>query len=79
MFEVFGRRLSGGRRFGVVAGTGRLLEAIRDFRFGEDELRFLRDERIVDATTVDFLADYRFAGSITGTARARCTSPGRRC
>ncbi len=32
VFEVFGRRLSGGRRFGVVAGTGRLLEAIRDFR-----------------------------------------------
>ena len=56
VFEVFGRRLSGGRRFGVVAGTGRLLEAIRDFRFGEDELRFLRDNRIVDAATLDFLA-----------------------
>ena len=51
VFEVFGRRLSGGRRFGVVAGTGRLLDAIRDFRFGDDELRYLRDNRIVDATT----------------------------
>ena len=29
VFELFGRRLSGGRRFGVVAGTGRLLGAWR--------------------------------------------------
>ena len=28
VFEVFARRLSGGRRYGVVAGTGRLLDAI---------------------------------------------------
>ena len=28
VFELFGRRLPGSRRFGVVAGTGRLLDAI---------------------------------------------------
>ncbi len=39
VFELFGRRLPGGRRFGVVAGTGRLLSLIEDFRFGDDELR----------------------------------------
>ena len=76
VFEVFGRRLSGGRRFGVVAGTGRLLDAIRDFRFGEDELRFLRDNRIVDASTLDFLADYRFSGSITGYREGEIYFPG---
>ncbi|MFJ4039162.1 nicotinate phosphoribosyltransferase [Microbacterium sp. NPDC090007] len=76
VFEVFGRRLSGGRRFGVVAGTGRLLEAIRDFRFGDDELRFLRDEKIVDAATVDFLAGYRFTGSITGYREGEVYFPG---
>lgn len=66
VFEVFGRRLPGARRYGVVAGTGRLLAAIRDFRFGDDELRFLRDERVVDASTLAFLADYRFTGSVSG-------------
>src|SRR3546814_8694012 len=39
VFEVFARRLPGARRFGVVAGTGRLLGLIRDFRFGDEELR----------------------------------------
>lgn len=76
VFELFGRRLSGGRRFGVVAGTGRLLTLIRDFRFGDDELRFLRDERVVDAVTLDFLANYRFTGSMTGYAEGELYFPG---
>lgn len=76
VFELFGRRLSAGRRFGVVAGTGRLLSLIRDFRFGDDELRFLRDERVVDASTLDFLEGYRFTGSITGYREGELYFPG---
>ena len=76
VFELFARRLSGGRRFGVVAGTGRLLSLLRDFRFGEDELRFLRDEKVVDAATVAYLADYRFTGSITGYREGELYFPG---
>lgn len=66
VFEVFARRLPGGRRYGVVAGTGRLLDAIGRFRFGDAELAWLADERIVSPSTVDWLADYRFRGSIGG-------------
>ncbi|HET8926543.1 MAG TPA: nicotinate phosphoribosyltransferase [Microbacterium sp.] len=76
VFELFARRLSGGRRFGVVAGTGRLLSLLRDFRFGEDELRFLRDEKVVDAATVAYLADYRFTGAITGYREGELYFPG---
>jgi nicotinate phosphoribosyltransferase len=47
VFEVFARRLSGGRRYGVVAGTGRLLDAIEDFRFDESTLRWLSAEKVV--------------------------------
>ncbi len=76
VFELFGRRLPGGRRFGVVAGTGRLLSLIRDFRFGDDELRFLRDEKVVDAATLDFLEGYRFTGSVTGYREGDLYFPG---
>ncbi|MFT3799483.1 nicotinate phosphoribosyltransferase [Microbacterium sp.] len=76
VFELFGRRLPGARRFGVVAGTGRLLQALREFRFGDDELRHLRDHRIVDAATIDFLAGYRFGGTIRGYREGELYFPG---
>ena len=66
VFEVFSRRLSGGRRYGVLAGTGRVLEAVTRFRFGEPELEWLAAEQVVSPATIDWLADYRFTGSISG-------------
>lgn len=66
VFEVFTRSLPAGRRYGVVAGTGRLLEAIKDFRFETPELEFLLSQSIVDQKTADWLADFKFSGSIMG-------------
>jgi len=76
VFELFARRLPGARRFGVVAGTGRLLALLRDFRFDEDELRFLRDHRVVSAETLAFLARFRFTGTITGYREGELYFPG---
>jgi nicotinate phosphoribosyltransferase len=63
-FELFTRRLPQGRRFGVVGGIGRLVDAIEDFRFGDDELAFLRDAAFLAPDTVDWLAAYRFTGDL---------------
>ena len=76
VFEVFARRLPHGRRYGVVAGTGRLLELIADFRFGDDELEFLRENAVVSEPALAWLADYRFAGSIRGYAEGELYFPG---
>ena len=74
VFEVFARHLPHGRRYGVVAGTGRLLEAIEQFRFGQTELSFL--DGIVDAPTLAYLESYRFSGNIWGYAEGDCYFPG---
>ena len=66
VFEVFTRSLPAGRRYGVLAGTGRLLEAIRDFRFSGDDIAYLQQNSIVDVDTLNFLVDYRFKGRIEG-------------
>lgn len=66
VFEAFARTLPDGRRYGVVAGTGRLLEALADFRFGADELDFLARTGVVDEQTCRWLADFRFRGDIDG-------------
>lgn len=66
VFELFARKLPNGRRYGVVAGVGRALEALGRFRFGDAELEYLREHRIVRDATIDWLADYRFSGDIRG-------------
>jgi len=76
VFELFSRRLSGGRRFGVVAGTGRLLSLLREFHFGEDELRYLRDQHVVDAESLTYLENYQFTGSISGYREGELYFPG---
>src|SRR5664279_814905 len=64
VFEVFTRWWPPGRRYGVVAGSARLVEAIAGFTFGDDELAALRP--FLDAATLDLLAGYRFDGDIDG-------------
>jgi nicotinate phosphoribosyltransferase len=76
VFEVFARQLPHGRRYGVVAGTGRLLDALERFRFGPQELAFLRDSGIVDETTLRYLSSYRFGGNIWGYAEGDVYFPG---
>jgi len=75
VFEAFARRLPDGRRYGIVAGTGRLLEGIADFRFGGPELDFLRRSGVVNAETLDFLAGFRFTGDIWGYAEGEAYFP----
>lgn len=76
VFEVFARRLPDGRRYGVVAGTGRLLDALESFTFGDAEIAWLRDRDVVDEATLEWLAGYRFTGNISGYAEGECYFPG---
>jgi nicotinate phosphoribosyltransferase len=76
VFEMFARHLPNGRRYGVVAGTGRLLDALMEFRFGEADLEFLQRARVADGPTLDFLRNYQFSGDIWGYAEGDCYFPG---
>ncbi len=75
VFEAFARRLPDGRRYGVTAGTGRLLEALASFRFEDEQLGFLSDNSIVDDKTLDWLAGFSFTGDIFGYAEGEAYFP----
>ena len=61
--EVFGRRLPNERRYGVVAGTERVLRAVEDFRFSANQLA---EMFFLDEQTKEYLRHYRFSGQIDG-------------
>ena len=61
--EVFGRRLPNERRYGVVAGTERVLRAVEDFRFSANQLA---EMDFLDDKTKEYLRHYRFSWQIDG-------------
>jgi nicotinate phosphoribosyltransferase len=75
VFEVFARRLPDGRRYGVVAGTDRLLDAIGDYTFDADTVSWLHAQGVVGDTAAAFLADYRFGGDVDGYAEGELYFP----
>lgn len=74
VFEVFARRLPDGRRYGVVAGIGRIIDELTRFRFGPEELELAA--RFLDADTLAWLRDYRFSGDIDGYREGELYFPG---
>jgi nicotinate phosphoribosyltransferase len=73
VFELFPRRLPEGRRYGVVAGVGRALDAIEAFRFDDETIAAL--QHVVDEPTRDWLAGYRFSGDVWGYAEGEVYFP----
>lgn len=73
-FELFARRLPEGRRYGVVCGTGRLLEALPQFGFDDEACGLLAE--FLDPDTLRYLRDFRFTGDIDGYAEGELYFPG---
>lgn len=73
VFEVFSRRLPPGRRFGVVAGQGRLAALLPQLAFGPNELAALDFLR---PPTCDWLRDRRLDLEVTAYAEGETWVPG---
>lgn len=68
VFELFGRKLAPSRRYGVVAGTGRVLEALARFEFTPDQMEWLDQQRFLSDEALNYLANFRFSGDVFGYA-----------
>lgn len=65
IFELFARKLPQGRKYGVVAGVGRAIEAVENFHFTDKQISFLRERKVVTEATLEYLANFHFSGRIT--------------
>lgn len=76
VFELFSRRLPDGRRYGVVAGVGRMLDAVEAFHFTDQQVQFLLDRGIADDAFAQWLSTFSFHGNISGYAEGEMYFPG---
>lgn len=65
VFETFARRLPAGRRYGIFAGVGRLMELLEAFTFDPEEIEFLLETGVIDRPTASYLCRFEFTGNIT--------------
>jgi len=63
-FELFPRRLPPRRDWLLAAGLGPTLELLRQLRFGERELEYLRSLGMFDEGFLEYLASFRFTGDV---------------
>ncbi|CAN5375004.1 nicotinate phosphoribosyltransferase [soil metagenome] len=76
VFEAFARRLPEGRRYGVLAGLGRLLPLVADFTFAEDEVDWLLAQGVINEVTAAYLRTFRFTGDIDAYPEGDLYFPG---
>lgn len=76
VFEAFARRLPEGRRYGLLAGLGRLLEAVEAFTFPAEDLAWLQEEGVIGEQTAAWLGEFRFSGDIDGYREGDLYFPG---
>ena len=63
-FDVFFRKVPDQGGFAIAAGLEQLISYIRELRFTEEDLAFLRSKKLFDEGFLDYLRHFRFTGDI---------------
>ena len=63
-FDVFFRKVPDEGGFAIAAGLEQVIDYIKELRFSEDDLEFLRGKGIFSEEFLKYLAEFRFTGDI---------------
>ena len=71
VFSLFVRKLPPQRNFLVACGLETLLELIEDFRFGDEELKYLKSLGRFSDSFLEYLSEYEFRGNLYAIPEGR--------
>ncbi|MCR4733778.1 MAG: nicotinate phosphoribosyltransferase [Treponema sp.] len=64
VFDMFFRRNPFNGGFSVLAGNETLLDVLTDFHFSEDDIEYLKEQKIFEEGFLNYLKDFRFTGDL---------------
>lgn len=64
VFEVFFRKLPFNNGFGIFAGLEKVIQYLKDFRFSESDIQYLREELGYKEDFLEYLKGLRFSGTV---------------
>ena len=63
-FDVFFRRVPDGGGFAIAAGLEQFISYVKELRFTEEDIAYLRGRGMFDEAFLDYLRNFRFTGDI---------------
>ncbi len=63
-FDVFFRRVPDGGGFAIAAGLEQIIDYIRNLRFTDEDIEFLRGKGIFDEAFLEYLRTFKFTGDV---------------
>lgn len=64
VFEVYFRKMPFGNGYAIFAGLDRVLDYLKNFRFSESDITYLKEEVGYSDDFIDYLKGVRFTGSV---------------
>lgn len=75
-FDVFFRQNPDQGGYAVAAGLEQIVEYIRDLRFDESDIEYLRGRKIFDEDFLNYLKTFRFTGDVWAVPEGTVVFPG---
>ena len=63
-FDVFFRDVPDGGGFAIAAGLGEIIDYIRDLKFSDEDIAYLRAQNTFTEEFFEYLKDFKFTGDI---------------
>ena len=74
-FDLFYRRRGDMTAYAVAAGLEQVIEYVRNLRFTQDDIEYLRSLAIFDDAFLSYLSDFRFTGEILAVPEGTIVFP----
>src|SRR5690606_5134373 len=63
-FDLFFRKNPDGAGFSIVAGLEQIIQYIKELKFYEEDIQFLRSKNLFTEEFLQYLKDFKFSGDI---------------
>lgn len=63
-FDVFFRRVPDGGGFAIAAGLEQIIDYIKNLKFTQEDIEFLREKKIFSEDFLEYLKEFKFTGDI---------------
>ena len=75
-FDVFFRKVPDGGGFAIAAGLEQVIDYVKNLKFTEEDIAFLRSKKLFSEEFLDYLRTFRFTGDIYAVPEGTPVFPG---